>query len=263
MTSVAEIRFYAELNDFLAPERRQQDVRYGFHVAPSVKDAVEALGVPHTEVDLILANGVPVDFSYRLADGDRISVYPVFEAIDVSSVSRLRSEPLRRIRFVADTHLGTLARYLRLLGFDTGFHADRTDDDLAGISADERRVLLTRDRGLLKRRAVTHGLFIRADDPEQQLIDVVRRLHLLGQLRPFSRCMACNDVIEPVDKRVVAERLEPRTRREFDQFSLCRGCGRVYWEGSHHRRLLGIVERVRQEASGRAGEDGEASSRSR
>ncbi len=258
MTGVAEIRFYAELNEFLAPERRQQDVRYGFHVSPSVKDAIEALGVPHTEVDLILANGVSVDFGYRLADGDRISVYPVFEAIDVSRVSRLRPEPLRRIRFVADTHLGTLARYLRLLGFDTAYRRDWGDDELADASVTDRRVLLTHDRGLLKRRAVTHGLFIRADDPEQQLIDVVRRLHLLGETRPFSRCMACNGVIEPVDKAVVASRLEPRTRRDFDDFGLCGACGRVYWEGSHHRRLLAVVERVRHQASGVVGEDGEA-----
>ncbi len=247
-TNAAEIRFYAELNDFLPLERRQRDVHYPFHVAPSVKDAIEALGVPHTEVDLILANGVPVDFRYRLADGDRISVYPVFEALDVSGLSRLRPEPLRQIRFVADSHLGTLARYLRLLGFDTRFRTDWTDEELATISVNERRVLLTRDRGLLMRRVVTHGLCIRADDPTEQSIEVVRRLHLLGQIRPFSRCMACNGVIEPVDKSVVAERLEPRTLRQVDDFSVCRDCGRVYWEGSHHRRLLGIVARVRQQA---------------
>lgn len=246
MTGAVEIRFYAELNDFLAPERRQRDVRYGFDVAPSVKDAIEALGVPHTEVDLILANGVSVDFGYRLADGDRISVYPVFEAIDVTGVARLRPAPLRRVSFVADTHLGTLARYLRLVGFDTRFRSDWTDEELAGVSVAEGRILLTRDRGLLKRRVVTHGLYIRSEEPEQQLIDVVRRLHLLGQLRPFSRCMACNGVIEPVEGAAVAERLEPRTRREFDRFSRCLDCGRVYWEGSHHRRLVAIVEHVRQ-----------------
>jgi hypothetical protein len=159
---------------------------------------------------------------------------------------------------VADTHLGTLARHLRLLGFDTAYRNDCGDDELADTSVMERRVLLTRDRGLLKRRAVTHGLFIRADDPDQQLIDVVRRLHLSGGLRPFSRCMACNGVIEPVDKALVAGRLEPRTRRDFDHFGLCGSCGRVYWEGSHHRRLLALVERVRHQASGTVGEDGEA-----
>lgn len=250
-TDAAEIRFYAELNEFLPRAHRQRDVRYPFHVAPSVKDAIEALGVPHTEVDLILANGVSVDFGYRLADGDRVSVYPVFEALDVSGVSRLRPEPLRQIRFVVDSHLGRLARYLRLLGFDTRFRTDWADKELATISVEERRVLLTRDRGLLKRRVVTHGMCIRAEDPEEQLIEVVHRLHLLGRLQPFSRCMACNGVIEPVEKPVVAERLEPRTLREIDDFRLCRDCGRVYWEGSHHGRLSGIVARVRQQAAHR------------
>jgi uncharacterized protein with PIN domain len=248
-TRVAEIRFYAELNDFLPPERRQRDLRYGFVVGPSIKDVIEALGVPHTEVDLILANGDPVDFGYRLADGDHISVYPVFEALDVSRASRLRPEPLRHVRFVADGHLGTLARYLRLLGFDTKFGADWTDEVLTNVSATEQRILLTRDRGLLKRRTVTRGLFIRHDEPEAQVIDVVRRLHLVDRLQPFTRCMACNGLLEGVDKSMIVERLEPGTRRHFDEFRRCRECDRLYWAGSHHARLRGLVARVREQAA--------------
>ncbi len=222
MVNVAEIRFYAELNDFLAPDRRQRAVRYPFEVSPSVKDAIEALGVPHTEVSLILANGDPIDFAYRLADGDRISVFPAFETFDVSRTSLVRSEPLRRLRFVADTHLGKLARYLRLLGFDTRFDTDWNDDALARTSSTEGRVLLTRDRGLLKRRVVAHGLFIRASKPRDQLFDVVRRLHLVAHLQPFTRCMACNGELETVDKAGIIERLEPATRSHFEAFHRCR-----------------------------------------
>lgn len=249
MTSTATIRVYAELNDFLTPDRRQRDVPYHFFVAPSVKDAVEALGVPHTEIDLVLANGAPVDFAYRLADGDRISVYPTFERLDITELTRPRPEPLREIRFVADAHLGTLARYLRLLGFDTRWDAGWSDDALAAISVGERRILLTRDRGLLKRAAVTHGLCVRHESPRDQMVDVVNRLHLGRRLHPFTRCMACNGQLEDVDKALVAARLPPRTRREFNDFRRCPNCNRIYWAGSHHRRLLKLVALARAETA--------------
>ncbi len=245
MTTVAAIRVYAELNDFLALGQRQRDVSLTFEVPPSVKDAIESLGVPHTEVDLILVNGKPVDFQYRLVDGDRVSVYPSFQHIDISGLTRLRPEPLDEVRLVVDGHLGTLGRYLRLLGFDTRFDPASSDSVLADVSASERRVLLTRDRGLLKRRCVTHGFFVRADDPVQQLLDVVRRLHLGDQLRPFSRCMVCNGLLDDVDKAVIDDQLEEGTRRAFDTFRQCHDCDRVYWEGSHHDRLHALVAEVR------------------
>jgi uncharacterized protein with PIN domain len=252
MTSTATFRFYAELNDFLRPDRRQQDVPYHFLVAPSVKDAIEALGVPHTEIDLVLANGVPVNFGYRLTHGDRISVYPVFERLDITELARPRPKPLREVRFVADGHLGTLARYLRLLGFDTAWDAHHSDEALVVISVKERRTLLTRDRGLLKRSAVTHGLFVRHDDPRDQMVDIVRRLHLGQRLHPFTRCMACNGRLEDVDKALVAARLSPRTLQDFDDFRRCPDCDRIYWEGSHYRRLLEIVGMAREGPGGYA-----------
>lgn len=245
MTSVATIRVYAELNDFLAPDQRQRDVSRTFEVPPSVKDAIEALGVPHTEVDLILVNSESADFQYRLVDGDRVSVYPTFERIDISGLTRLRPEPLDEVRFVVDGHLGTLGRYLRLLGFDTRFDPASTDSVLADVSVSERRVLLTRDRGLLKRRSVTHGFFVRDDDPIQQLLDVVRRLHLGDQLRPFIRCMACNGLLDDVDKAAIDDQLEEGTRHAFDTFRRCHDCGRLYWEGTHHRHLQALVAEVR------------------
>lgn len=239
------VRLYAELNDFVPPDRRQRDVSLVFGVTPSVKDAIEGLGVPHTEVDLVLVNGEPVGFDQRLAGGDRVSVYPVFERLDLSGITRVRPEPLRDVRFVADGHLGKLCRYLRLVGFDTVGDPGWPDEVLARISAEQRRVLLTRDRGLLKRRAVTHGLFVRPADPDAQLVDVVQRLHLAGRLQPFSRCMACNGLLEDVDKSTVAGQLAAGTRRTVEHFRRCPVCGRVYWEGAHLPRLLALVERAR------------------
>ena len=237
-------RFYAELNDFLPAARRQVTFTHAFSGLVAVKDMIEALGVPHTEVDLVLVDGQSVDFSYLVQEGDRISVYPVFEAIDIASLVRVRPDPLREPRFVLDTHLGQLASYLRMLGFDTLYRNDYADDELARISSQEGRILLTRDRGLLKRAQVTHGYCVRTTDPRRQVVEVLRRFDLFGAVAPFQRCMRCNGVLEPVDKAAVAERLLPRVREDFEEFRRCRGCGQVYWKGSHYDRMRAFVARV-------------------
>jgi hypothetical protein len=241
----ADLRFYAELRDFLAPRFRSGRVTHTFQAPANVKDVIESYGVPHTEVELIMADGASVDFSYRLADGDRISVYPAFEAFDVGPLIRLRPEPMRTVRFVLDVHLGRLARHLRLLGFDTSYARDRTDAELVAISTGEQRILLTRDLGLLKHRAVTHGCYVRSTDPRRQLIEVVRRLHLSERIEPFSRCLDCNGLLERVAKAQVEPILEPMTREQFDDFRRCTSCGKVYWEGSHVGRLEAIVAEAR------------------
>ncbi|MEK7405630.1 MAG: Mut7-C RNAse domain-containing protein, partial [Acidobacteriota bacterium] len=148
--NVAHFRFYGELNDFLSPERRMTAFPHSFELPAPVKDMIEGLGVPHTEVDLILANGESVDFSYVVRDGDRISVYPVFESLDITPLLRLRERPLRQPRFVLDAHLGKLAAYLRMLGFDTLYRNDYQDPELVALAARDKRILLTRDVGLLK-----------------------------------------------------------------------------------------------------------------
>lgn len=240
------LRFYAELKDFLSAEQRSGTVTRTFDVPGNVKDVIEGCGVPHTEVDLILVNGESVDFSYRVADGDRISVYPVFEAFDLSSVVRVRPQPLRDVRFVLDVHLGRLAGYLRLLGFDTVWSNVWSDHELVGISTGQGRILLTRDVGLLKHGSITHGYFVRATNPRRQLTEVVRRFHLAGSLSPFTRCMECNGSLEPAEKADIADRLPPATRRHFDEYRTCSTCESIYWRGSHYRRLNEIVEDARR-----------------
>ncbi len=240
------LRFYAELKDFLAADHRSGRVGRTFDVAGSIKDMIEACGVPHTEVDLILANGESVDFSYRVGDGDRISVYPVFEAFDISSLVRVRPQALRQTHFVLDGHLGRLARYLRLVGFDSAYSNAWSDHELVSISTGQHRILLTRDVGLLKHGAVTHGYFVRATDPLQQLTEIVGRFHLADCLAPFTRCMQCNGLLQPADKEEIAHRLPPRTRGHFDEYRICASCERIYWKGSHHRRLTEIVDQARR-----------------
>lgn len=237
----AVVRFYAELRDFLSAGHRSGTVVHTFGVPGSVKDVIESYGVPHTEVELILVGGESVDFSYQVQDGDQISVYPVFESFDVASLVRLRPEPMRQVRFVLDGHLGTLARYLRLLGLDTAYARSASDRQLIRLANTEGRILLTRDVGLLKNRAITHGHFVRSDDPRQQILDVVSRFQLAGRFRPYSRCLACNGVLEPVAKGAIAHRLPPLTRQYIDEFRTCPECGKDYWRGAHAQALDRIV----------------------
>lgn len=240
----AEVRFYSELNDFVAPWRRGRTTSYAFDVGGSVKDLIEALGVPHTEVDLILANGESVDFSYRVKDGDRISAYPKFETMDISPLVRLRPQPLRDLRFVADAHLGRLAAYLRMAGFDTAYRSDYEDKELARISANENRILLTRDRGLLKRNIVTRGYWVRMTSPRHQFAEVLQRFDLAEAVAPFQRCVHCNELLQPTRKELISDRLQPETKQCFEDFSTCPACSRIYWKGSHYRRMQRFIESV-------------------
>lgn len=247
----ARFRFYEELNDFLPPQRRRREFSADFRERPSVKDMIEALGVPHTEIDLVLVNGRSVGFGERLADGDRVSVYPMFERFDISPLLRLRPKPLRVTRFVLDVHLGRLARYLRLLGFDTLYRNDFGDAELAEQSDLQRRILLTRDVGLLKRSRVTRGAYLRQTAPREQLREVVDRFDLRGSLKPYSRCMHCNGRLARIARAQLAGRLDANILQRHARFRQCRDCGRLYWPGTHLVRLQALIDGI---AAGGAGE---------
>jgi len=233
----ALFRFYAELNDHLPAERRHKTLEKSFFVPGAVKDMIESFGVPHTEVELIVANSQSVPFDYVVRDGDRIAVYPVFESFDVAPEVKVRRAALREPRFVLDVHLGRLAAYLRMLGFDASYRNCAEDSELARISSGQHRILLTRDRGLLKRSAVTHGYLVRETDSRRQLAEVVTRFDLARSIRPFTRCMECNNVLAAAGKEQVRNLLPPRTAEMYEEFLQCPQCGRVYWKGSHYRRM--------------------------
>jgi uncharacterized protein with PIN domain len=246
VTNTAYFRFYAELNDFVPPEKRQRTVEYPFDGPVSVKHMIEAAGIPHTEVEIILANGVSVGFEYLVQDGDRISVYPVFATIDISPVTQLRPPLPTPYRFILDNHLGRLARYMRLLGFDTLYLNDKADDpELAQIANDEGRIMLTRDRGLLKRSLVTYGYCLRTKDSMAQVTAVLHRYQLHDQIKPWTRCLRCNGLLQPVEKEVILHRLEPKTKRYFDEFQICGDCEQIYWRGSHFGKLEKFIAQVR------------------
>ena len=246
----AEFRFYEELNDFLAPERRRTSFAYGVAGTRSVKDAIEAIGVPHTEVDLILVDGQSVGFDRVLRGGERVAVYPLFERLDIAPLQHLRPRPLREPRFVLDAHLGKLARHLRMAGFDCLYRNDYRDSEIITASLAEHRVILTRDKGLLKQRLVTHGYFVRRTESEEQLCEVVRALQLETGLRPFTRCRECNTGLRNAPKAEVLARLPPKVRAAYDRFQLCPGCGRIYWEGTHYARLRRLLDLAAQPDAG-------------
>lgn len=237
-------RFYEELNDFLPRKWRKKSFAYSFTGTTTVKNIIEAIGVPHAEIDLILVNGESVGFDFILMGGENISVYPVFESFDISTILRLRAKPLRKIRFIVDVNLGKLAQKLRLLGFDTLFRNHYDDNDIVTDAAKQNRIILTRDIGVLKHSAVTHGYFIRNDDPKKQLAEVIERLQLQNHFRPFSRCSVCNSQMKLVDKSKVQDKLYADTLEMYDEFWQCAGCKKVYWEGSHYDRIVEWIDRI-------------------
>lgn len=241
-TAIASFRFYAQLNDFVPPERRGRSFVHAVQDRSSVKDAIESLGVPHPEVELILVNGTPAGFGQHLHDGDAVAVYPRFASLDLGDLPRVGACVPHPLRFLADIHLRKLASYLRLAGFDVIVFED--DGDGAREAAASERVVLTRDRELLKRNAVRAGRWVRETDPYRQFVEIIDRFDLASHARPFTRCLRCNGELQPVAREAVASRLPPRTRVSFSDFRRCPSCGRVYWRGSHYERLERLLQKA-------------------
>ncbi|MBP0631766.1 MULTISPECIES: Mut7-C RNAse domain-containing protein [unclassified Cupriavidus] len=242
----AIFRFYEELNDFLAPDQRRRDLPCACARAATVKHMIEALGVPHTEVELILVNGESSVFERQLLDGDRVSVYPKFERLDITPLLRVREHPLRLMHFVADAHLGGLAHLLRMTGFDTLYDNHFEDSEIERIAVDEGRVVLTRDRELLKRRRITHGCYVRALKPRQQVREIFARLDLARSARPFSLCLDCNVPLHTLDVAAAAGRVPDGVLERHRSFVTCDQCRRVFWEGSHWRCMRALVDELVQ-----------------
>ena len=232
------LRFYEELNDFLPDDRKKIKFEHKFIDRTSVKDLIEFFGVPHTEVDLILVNSKSVSFDYIINDKDDISVYPVFESFDISDVQHLRPEPLRDSKFVCDVHLGKLARNLRMLGIDTFYKNDLNDAEIVRISNEEQRTILTRDLELLKRTEVSHGYYLRYENQEEQIKEVIKRFHLNNVIKEFSRCLDCNTILVSIAKDKIVNKLPPKVKESQEEFYTCSSCSKIYWKGSHFEKML-------------------------
>jgi uncharacterized protein with PIN domain len=236
--------FGGDLGFFLRQRHPEEPVIRLLAHKSSVKDIIESCGVPHPEVDLIRCNGKPVDFAFQLEANARLDVYPVSRGSN--AVSGLQERNIAA--FVADGHLGKLARELRLLGFDVSYQHDAEDRDLLATAIQENRALLTRDRPLLMHRVVRNGYYLRSQDPLQQIVEVIRRFELAEKIAPFTRCLRCNGLLFSVPKKSLIAQLEPLTRLYYSDFQQCSHCHRAYWRGSHveklHRRVELIMGRL-------------------
>lgn len=240
----ASFRFYGNLNDFLPRRQRRKTIVRPFDWRGSIKDMIESMNVPHPEIDLLVVNGVSVAFDAIVADGDEVHAYPLGHTADVQPRVLLRPPLTDKPRFILDTHLGRLAAYLRMAGFDTLYRNDYPDDELAQVAYDERRVLLTRDIGLLKRSLVTYGYFVRETNPKRRLIEVMRRYDLAAHTSPFARCTRCNGALHHVPKAAILDELSSRTANHYDTFYQCEDCAQIYWKGSHYEAMQRLIQQA-------------------
>jgi uncharacterized protein len=236
--STAYFLFLGRLNDFLSQSQREERIVVPFEGRQSIKHLAESLGVPHPEIGRIQVNGREGKLGDITEDGNQVEIHPIENGYPI--------EP----RFMLDCHLGRLTAHLRMLGFDCLYENDFEDSNMANILEHDERILLTRDRRLLMRKAVRHGYCLRSLDPLEQLGEVIRRFELTAKLQPFHRCLRCNQPLEPVDKETILDRLEPLTRQYFDEFHICPACGQIYWQGSHYERMQALIEQIKKNKAG-------------
>ncbi|MEC4986155.1 MAG: Mut7-C RNAse domain-containing protein [Oscillatoria sp. PMC 1068.18] len=237
-----ELQFFAELNYFLARSQKGVKFNHNFQERGSIKDLIESLGVPHPEVYSIIVNGESVDFSYLITNGDRIQVYPI--SAQNNSTIPLQPPFPETPTFVLDVHLGKLASSLRMLGFDTLYRNNYNDEELAAISANQNRILLTRDKGLLMRSIVTYGYYVRSTKPEQQLTEILQRFHLFQLIKPFQRCIRCNGQLQTIDKQEIIDKIPPKVKSQTEEFHRCQDCKQIYWKGSHYEKMQQFISQV-------------------
>lgn len=238
------IRCYAELNDFLQVERRYIDFPFPITQNSSIEVLIGNIGIPPQVIDLILVNGTSVNLTYNLKENDRIALYPVFETFDISSVAKVRNDPLRQTKFVLDVHLGKLAHHLRMFGFDTLYQNNYTYDVLCRISLNENRILLSKDKSLIENETLFHTYLIKNVDPRLQLIEVFERLDLYTSVAPFTRCIECNSLLQPVQKEYILELIPVSIRDWCNEYQQCNFCNRIYWKGSHFKHMSMFVQDI-------------------
>lgn len=240
-------RCYAELNDFLPERHKYRQFQYGLKTPITVREAIESLGIPFSEIDLILVNGQTVSPGHQLGENDYISVYPTFETLDISSLKVSHKPPLRITRFILDAHLGKLAKYLRMLGFDTLFRNDFEDSEIIDISVREKRIILTRDKHLLNAKKISHGYYVRSTEKHAQLREVVQKFDLYSQFKSFSRCMSCNTELTPKKKSEISDKVPTDVIQNFEEFYYCPSCKKVFWKGSHFKRMESYIHQLASE----------------
>ena len=230
--STAYFFFHGKLNDLLPQDKREQQITVDFQGRQSLKHLAESLGVPHAEIGRVQVNSREEALGGITQDGDQVEIYPIENGC--------LTEP----RFLLDCHLGRLTAHLRMLGFDCLYQNDFDDPIMADIVHREGRILLTRDHRLLMRKIILHGYCLRSLNSLEQLTEVIQRFELTNKIQPFHRCLRCNHPLEAVDKDAIINRLEPLTKRYFNEFHICPVCGQIYWKGSHYERMQSLIGQI-------------------
>ena len=243
MNANAHIYFHDTLNDFLPATKKYKWINYSFTGSPALKDAIEALGIPHPEVDVILVNQQPASLQKSIQAADKIEVYPATTAFPELRQFSIQDKLPVSDKFILDVHLGKLAKSLRLLGFDTYFDVNIPDDKaIAAFSNVQNRIVLTRDIGLLKHKEIRRGYWLRSQNPKEQLHEVIRYFQLQNAFKPFTRCLACNNCLAPVAKEKVWDYIPPKTKLYYNEFYQCPNCARIYWQGSHYDKMKAFIQ---------------------
>jgi uncharacterized protein with PIN domain len=232
------------LNEHLPPERRYVEFTEHIIDGSTLGEAIKKLGVPLQEVELLVIGKESVGLTYVLEEGDRVSVYPVFDSFDVGPITQVQNRPLRRLRFVLDVHLGKLAHLLRMLGFDALYQNDYAREELVRVARDDDRILLSKGRKIIEQCDLPAAYQVKSSDPREQLIEILRRFDLRRSVRPFRLCLHCNGVLIPIQKERIIGRLPPRVRNLNRAFTICPACDRIYWKGAHVVRMAEFIDRV-------------------
>lgn len=242
--TTAQIFFHENLQELLRTKKRGQLQRVEFNGDQTIKHLVESLGIPHTEVGRLTLGEQEIGFGYLVKNGDQLRVFPASAALDKLSGMVVDETITISPRFLLDNHLGKLASHLRMLGFDADYSNQYQDQELADLAFSNARILLSRDRQLLMRKTIRYGYLLRSMIPDEQLLEVLERFNLFAGIRLFKRCMTCNHLLEPVDKKQIEDQLQPLTKKYFFDFHICTGCGQIYWAGSHVERMQTRIKEI-------------------
>lgn len=244
MNKFVFIRLYAGLNFFLPKKFRQRLIQLKLNGNPSVKDVIESVGVPHTEIELVLINNCLTVLDQQVKENDRISVYPFFYQLEIANSEKSAIKMPDKIKFILDVHLGKLNNMLRILGFDCYYRNNLDDDEIIDIAYNEERIILSRDLGIFKNNKVKYGYFPRSQDPKIQLKEILERYNLKTKIKPLSRCIKCNGDIQIIEKEKIIDGLEEKTKLFFNEFYICNNCKKTYWKGSHYDKIIEFVENI-------------------
>jgi len=238
------IRFYEELNNYLNADIRKQDIFIETKEGSSVGDIIGLFGVPCSVVDLILVNGQSSNFDYILQEKDHVSIYPVFERFNIESISMIKHSPLRKIKFLCDVHLGRLAKYLRMLGFDTFYKNAYDQNMLFKLLNEDKRILLSQDKKILLCKKIIRRYRIKQTGSGEQLREVISYFDLKNHIVPMSRCLECNGIVKAVPKEAVKHRIDRYTYDTNDEFTECTDCRKVFWKGSHYNSMMKQIRKI-------------------